>query len=229
MEQSYRPDKDLRDSMVVISSTTTALGTNLTLTDSILTQGASYWVNMSVVILSGNSIGQIRRISAFTTPTITVDTAFASVIASGTKYNIIAQHAPASGAITPVSATDKGVRQIFEKTITAATNAGATVLGTITTQACMIESIVIYTNAALEANTTCAVTGGAGAVTFIDAGAATAQALTADGNQVAWTGAVRLAATKTIITTLSGGAGAASDLVFIITYYSSSANGGTIV
>ncbi len=132
-----------------------------------------------------------------------------------------------------VSATDIGVRQVFEKSITATTNAGATTLGTITTQACVIESIIIYTNAALEANTTCAVTGGAGAVTFIGTGMATAANLATDGNQVAWTGAgtgtVRLAAGKTIITTLADGAGAASDLVFIITYYSSSANGGTIV
>ena len=128
-----------------------------------------------------------------------------------------------------ITATDKGVRQVFEKAIVAATNSGANTLGTVTTQACTIESIVIYTNAALEANTTCAVTGGAGAVTFIDAGTATAANLADDGNQVSWTGAVRLAATKTIITTLAGGAGAASNLVFVITYYSSSASGGTIV
>lgn len=274
MEQSYRPDKDLRDATVVISSTTTSDGNGggTTLIDTALTQGNDYWNNMAVVILSGSSLGQIRRISDFTAvdDTITVDTAFASQIASGTKYNIIAQHVPASGAgdataanqtlmladmgdasastlgslyailgnpsatltatlaLKP-SATDIGVRQVFEKAITAATNAGATTLGTITTQACVVESIVIYTNAALQASTTCAVTGGAGAVTFIDAGTATAANLAADGNQVAWTGAVRLAATKTIITTLTGGAGAASNLVFIITYYSSSANGGTIV
>lgn len=39
---------------------------------------------------------------------------------------------------------------------------------------------------------------------------------------------MRLAVGKTIITTLSGGASTAADMTFIITYYSSSADGGTI-
>jgi len=99
MEQAYRPSKDLRDSMVVESSTTTGLGTNLTLVDTALTQGEDYWKDMAVVILSGTSIGQIRRISSFTaaTDTITVDTAFAGIIAAGTKYNIVAQYAGTGG------------------------------------------------------------------------------------------------------------------------------------
>jgi len=234
MEQDYRPSKDLRDSMVVVSSTTTGLGTNLTLVDTALTQGEDYWKDLAVVILSGNSIGQIRRISAFAaaSDTITVDTAFAGIIAAGTKYNIVAQHSPDTANI--IAATDIGVRQVFEKTITANANSGAQILGTITTQACVIESIITHANAALPAGTTCPVTGAAGVITFIDAGVAIAATLNAADTQVSWTsggsgGAVRLAATKTIITTLTGGGANPTNLTFIITYYSSSANGGTIV
>ncbi len=263
MEQDYRPSKDLRDALVIISSTTTALGTNLTLTDSVLTEGDDYWNNMAVVILSGNSIGQIRRISDFdaASDTITVDTVFASVIASGTKYNIVAQHSPTpcstltqaqilsdatpfaganianlDAAISTrsiMAATDIGVRQVFEKTITANADSGPQILGTITTQACVIESIIIHANAALPVGTTCPVTGAAGVITFIDAGVAIAATLNAADTQVSWTsggsgGVVRLAAAKTIITTLAGGGANPTNITFIITYYSSSANGGTI-
>lgn len=399
MEQDYRPSKDLRDALVIISSTTTALGTNLTLTDSALTEGDDYWNNMAVVILSGNSIGQIRRISDFdaASDTITIDTAFASVIASGTKYNIVAQHVPASGAgdataanqvliladtatikadsqtiedstlkVAPtagslssfiatggvalgtalpnskslydiildrigtpsatlattildgidgrannptlnallgvtdasgrsingnvgdfqsqtnlqtllavlgipdtaakplytcivtdrldngtyglsalhtdignitagMAATDKGVRQVFEKSITANANAGATVVGTVATQACVIESVIIYadTNGALPASTTAATTDGlagvAGAITFLDASVALTANLDTAGDQVVWTtGGVRLAVGYQIITTLAGGGANPTDLTFVITYYSSAANGGTI-
>jgi hypothetical protein len=292
MEQDYRPSKDLRDSVVVISSTTTSAGNGggTTLIDTALTQANDYWINMAVVILSGNSIGQIRRISVFTlaSNTLTVDTAFASQISSGTKYNIVAQYTPASGsgdatlanqvliladtnkidsaslAVSPtagslarfiasggtalgtqlpdskslydclsggVSAvnTSVGRRQVFEKTITAAANSGSNTIGTVSTQSCVIESIIIHANAAQTANlTSCAVTGATGVITFIDAGVAIQSNLDATDKQLWWTGAVRLAATKTIVTNLVGAASTAVNLTFIVTYYSSSANGGTI-
>ena len=248
MEQDYRPSKDLRDSMVVVSSTTTALGTNLTLVDTALTQADIYWVNMAVVILSGTSIGQLRRISAFTalTDTITVDTAFAGVIAAGTKYNIVAQYAPVTGGgdataanqvliladtAAIMAATDIGVRQVFEKSITAAANVGvAQTIGTVTDQACIIESIIVYADTGQTANlTTCAVTGAAGSVTFIPTSIATQANLATADNQVS-SGiiSVRLAATKTIVITPVGTGATALDLTVIVTYYSSSANGGTI-
>ncbi len=232
MEQSYRPDKDLRDAIVIISSTTTSAGNvgGTTLVDTVLTQAESYWVNMAVVILSGSSIGQIRRISAFTaaSDTVIVDTAFASQIASGTKYNIIAQHSPASG--TPMTSTDVGVRQVFEKSITVAANAGATTVGTVTTQACIIKSIIIHADAAQTSDLkSCPVTGGTnGVVTFLDSGTATQTNLNAADKQVAWVGAVRFVVNETIVITPSGTGATALDLTVIITYYSSSANGGTI-
>ncbi len=102
MEQDYRPSKDLRDAIVVISSTTTSAGAGdgTTLIDTALTQGNNYWKDAVVVILSGNSNGQNRRISAFTaaSDTITVEIAFATQIASGTKYVILGQYAPPTGA-----------------------------------------------------------------------------------------------------------------------------------
>lgn len=134
-----------------------------------------------------------------------------------------------SGGVLAVNTT-VGTRQVFEKSITVAANAGATTVGTVTTQACVIESIIIHADAAQTADlTSCAVTGGASsAVTFIDSGTATQANLNATDKQVAWTGAVRLAATKTIVITPAGTGATALDLTIIVTYYSSSANGGTI-
>lgn len=227
MEQDYRPSKDLRDALVIISSTTTALGTNLTLTDSALTEGDDYWNNMAVVILSGNSIGQIRRISDFdaASDTITIDTAFASVIASGTKYNIIAQHAPVA-----IAATDKGVRQVFEKAITAAANVGvAQTVGTVATQACIIESIIVYANTAQTADlVSYSVTGATGVITFLDGADTAAQVLNVADEQLAWTGSVRLATGKTIEIIPTGTGATAVDLTVAVTYYSSGGNGGVI-
>ena len=75
-------------------TTSDGVGEGTTLIDSGLTQGTDYWKNMVVLILSGDSNKQARRISGFTaaTDTITVDTAFASQIASGTRFAILSQH-----------------------------------------------------------------------------------------------------------------------------------------
>lgn len=235
MEQSYRPDKDLRDATVVISSTTTSAGNagGTTLVDTVLTQGNDYWNNMAVVILSGNSIGQIRRISDFTSAddTITVDTAFASQIASGTKYNIVAQHTSTGSGM---ASTDAGVRQVIEVSVTSAANAGAVTLATVSTQPCMIESIVIHADAAQTTDlTSCPITGGAsGVITFISAGIATQANLSATSEQVSWTGTgstgpVRLPVAATIVITLNGTGATAVDLTVTITHYAS-VSGGTL-
>lgn len=81
---------------VVYNGVTTSAGNvgGTTLIDTRLTQGTDYWKNMVVLILSGSSAKQSRRISGFTTATntLTVDTAFASQIASGTRFAILSQH-----------------------------------------------------------------------------------------------------------------------------------------
>ncbi len=275
MEQSYRPDKDLRDTMVVISSSTTSAGNvgGTTLIDTSLTQADNYWNNAVVVILSGNSIGQNRRISAFTalSDTITVESAFASQIASNTKYTILGQYAPPTGAgdataanqtlilndvgdasastlgsiyaiignpataiattlaLKP-SATDEGVRQVFEASVTVAANVGVPqVIGTVATQACIVESIIVYADTAQTADlVTYPVTGATGVITFLNGADTAAQVLNVADEQLGWTGSVRLATGKTIEITPTGTGATAVDLTVAITYYSSGGNGGVI-
>ncbi len=131
-----------------------------------------------------------------------------------------------SGGVTVVDRV-VGKRQVFTKAITIAANAGATTIGTITTQPCVIESIIVHANTAQTANlTSCAVTGGASnVVTFINTATATQGNLDAIDKQVAWTGAVRLAATKTIVMTLVGTGAAATDMTVTIEYEACVAGG----
>jgi hypothetical protein len=222
MEQSYRPSKDVRDAVIVWSGTTTSAGDagGTYLVDTGLTQGNNYWINMVVLIKSGNSNGQARRISVFAAGTLTVDTAFASQIASGTKYDILGQHAG-------LGATAMGNPQVKEISITSDANAGDVTVATVTTQPCIIDSLIIHANAAQTANiTTCAVTGGASKViTFISTNDATQANLNAADKQVGWMGAVRLAATKTIVISLLGTPGVNVNLTISITYHAAVSGG----
>lgn len=117
--------------------------------------------------------------------------------------------------------------RVLEVSITAAANAGVTTVATVATQPCQIESIVIHADAAQTANmTTCAVLGGVGqVVTFIGTADATQANLNAADKQVGWTGAVRLAATKTIVINLVGTGAAAVDLTIVIKYRACVAGG----
>lgn len=120
-----------------------------------------------------------------------------------------------------------GVTQVLEVSVTSAADAGAVTLATVTTQPCLIKSIVIHADTAAQTDlTTCAVTGGASNVeTFISATDATKANLDAVDEQVAWTGAVRLAATKTIVMTLVGTGSTPVDLTVTIEYEASVAGG----
>ncbi|GAI83852.1 unnamed protein product [marine sediment metagenome] len=113
-----------------------------------------------------------------------------------------------------------GRSQIFEKSITAAANAGDVNVATITGSPCLIESVIIHADAVQTLDmTSCGVFGGAGKViTFISAADATQADLDAEDKQVAWTGAVRLAAAKTIVISLVGGGATPVDLTIIIKY-----------
>lgn len=113
-----------------------------------------------------------------------------------------------------------GVKNIIEVSITSAANAGLVTVATVTTQPCLIKSVVIHADAAQTADmTTCAVTGGVGqVVTFVGTGDATQANLNAADKQVAWTGAVRLAATKLIQINLLGTGVTAVDLTITIEY-----------
>ena len=122
---------------------------------------------------------------------------------------------------------DASLARIIEVSITAAANAGITAVATITDQPCLIESVVIHADAAQPAHmTTGAVEGGVGQVVeFIGVGDATQANLDAADKQVAWTGAVRLAAGKIIYIDLQGSGVDNVDLTIVIKYRPS-VNGG---
>jgi len=114
-----------------------------------------------------------------------------------------------------------GVPQVIEVPVTSAANAGDVTIATITDQPCVIDSIIIHANTAQTSDlTSCAVYGGAGkVVTFISDTDATQANLDAADKQVSWTGAVRLAAGKTIVMSLVGTGSTAVDLTVTITYH----------
>ena len=125
-----------------------------------------------------------------------------------------------------------GKLQVFTKTITSAANAGAVTIGTITTQPCVIESIIIHANAAQTADlTSCPITGAAGVISFIDATVATQANLNATDKEVAivyGSAGVSLKATKTLVITLNG-TGATTVNLDVIINYRATVSGGYIL
>ena len=113
-----------------------------------------------------------------------------------------------------------GVRQVKEFSVTAAANAGVTTIATVTTQPCLIKSIVEHSDGATTANlTSAAIKGGASQVVeFISAAVAVQADFDAADKQVAWDGAVRFAATKTIVIDLQGTGATAVDFTVTIEY-----------
>jgi len=130
---------------------------------------------------------------------------------------------------TPSAACNRqaGKTQIFTKNITAAANAGVTTVGTITTQPCLIKRIVLRANGVTTANlTSAAIEGGASQVVeFISAATAVTASINADDEQVAFSGAAVLDATKTITIDLQGTGAAAVDLDVIVEYCATVAGG----
>jgi hypothetical protein len=120
-----------------------------------------------------------------------------------------------------------GKTQIFTKNITAAANAGVTTVGTITTQSCLIKRIVLRANGVTTADlTSAAIEGGASqAVEFISAATAVTASINADDEQVAFSGAAVLDATKTITIDLQGTGATAVDLDVIVEYCAITAGG----
>ena len=114
----------------------------------------------------------------------------------------------------------EGKVQIKEFSVTGAANAGVTTVATVTTQPCLIESVVIHADDIQTVDmTSCAVEGGAGQVVeFISAASAIQGNLDAVDKQVGWTGGVRLAATKLITIDLQGTGATAVDLTVTIKY-----------
>ncbi|MBC8315545.1 MAG: hypothetical protein H8E51_08575 [Bacteroidetes bacterium] len=157
------------------------------------------------------------------------------MFSSGTYYSLLRSditHYFLNGAeVTPVPAITVirttlqgilpvGVTQIMEVSVTAAANAGLTTLATITTQPCLLKSIVIHSDGATTADlTSAAVKGGASQVKeFISAATAAKANIDAANEQVSWTGAARLPATTTIVMDLQGTGATAVDLTVTIEY-----------
>jgi len=130
----------------------------------------------------------------------------------------------------PQSPIGTGVTQIKEFSVTAAANAGVTTVATITDQPVLIKSVVLHSDGATTSDlTSAAVKGGASQVVeFISAAAAVQASLDAADKQVAWTGSVRLAATKTIAIDLQGTGATATDFTVTIEY-ESAIDGGYMV
>lgn len=117
--------------------------------------------------------------------------------------------------------------RVLVVSVTAAANAGITIVATVATQPVVIDSIVLHANAAQTVDlTSAAVQGGVGqVVTFISAAEAAAANLNAADKQVGWVGAVRLAVGKTIVVNLQGTGATAVNLAIIITYHAEVAGG----
>jgi hypothetical protein len=120
-----------------------------------------------------------------------------------------------------VATTNVGNTQVKTIAVTTAANAAAdTTLGTVTTQGCIIQGIVIHANTAQTANlTSCPVHGGAAKVlTFINAATAIQANLDAENKQRGWDGEVYLPIGSTIVMVHNGTGAAALDLTATIRY-----------
>jgi hypothetical protein len=122
-----------------------------------------------------------------------------------------------------------GKTQVIQVPVTAAANAGDVVLATVTDQECLIKTVNVRSNGATTANlTSIGVYAGAGkVVTLVDNVTGARANIAAADQQVGNSplGGVVLAATKTIVITLTGTGPAAVDLTVTIEYESCVAGG----
>lgn len=123
-----------------------------------------------------------------------------------------------------------GKTQIFTKNITSAANAGIVTIGTITDQSCLIKRVVLMSNGITTADlTSAAIKGGtAQATEFISAATAVKANIDTVDEQVNYSGAKKLKATKTIVVDLQGTGATAVDLTVCVEYCSV-VDGGYIV
>lgn len=124
----------------------------------------------------------------------------------------------------------QGETQIKEFSIIAAANAGLTTIATVTDQPILIKSIVLHSDGVTTADlTSAAIEGGASSVIeFISAVAAAKANIDVADEQVAFSGNVRLAATKTITIDLQGTGATAVDFTVTIEYMAA-VNGGKLL
>ena len=170
------------------------------------------------------------------------DVSFGASPAAGSLASFIASGGLLLGTTLPIgkslydgisgniNAVDRVAGKTNVKTIsvTAAANAAAdTTLGTVTTQGCIIQGVVIHADAPQTAHlTSCPVHGGASEVlTFISSADAIRANLDAENKQVGWDGEVYLPTGSTIVMVHNGSGTDALNLTVTIRYMST-VNGG---
>ena len=120
-----------------------------------------------------------------------------------------------------VADTKLGKRQVLTVPITDLSDAGSTLVATITAQACTIEKVILTADGVTTADlTSAAITGGAaGAIEFISAATAVTASINAADEQVSYDGGAVIPATGTINIDLQGGGSTAVALKVIIVYF----------
>ncbi len=113
-----------------------------------------------------------------------------------------------------------GKKQISEFSLTSAANAGLVTITTVTTQPCLIESVIIHADTATTADmTNVGIYGGDNnVVTFLSTVTTVQSSLDVADEQVAWTGAVRLGTGKPITANLIGTGPTVVDFTVNISY-----------
>ena len=129
-----------------------------------------------------------------------------------------------------VADTKLGKRQVLTVPITDLSDAGSTLVATITAQACTIEKVILTADGVTTANlTSAAIKGGAaGAIEFISAATAVTASINAADEQVSYDGGAVIPATGTINIDLQGGGSTAVALKVIIVYFAN-VDGGYLV
>lgn len=206
---------------VAREGTTTSAGaaTGKSIIDSALIGiGANSFINMRAVVYPGD-FQKVAALDIATFNTTTGEITFyrayknvAAAIPAGVPYKIV--------TFQTSYVREAGKTQISRKQITSAANAGDVTVATISTQPCLIKSIVLRANAAITADlTSAAIYGGAGkVVTFIDAASGARANIAATDKQVFWVGAVAFGTGKTIVITLTGTGATAVNFQVTIEY-----------
>ena len=137
------------------------------------------------------------------------------------------QAAAAAALAAAVNKRQAGQPQVFQKSITSASNAGDVTVATITTAACCIESVVVKSVAAPPADlTSVSVWAASKVISLISVALGSFTNLNAIDAQVSQTGmCVELAATKTVVITMAG-SGATANNLLVTVVYRAAADGG---
>jgi len=124
---------------------------------------------------------------------------------------------------------EAGRRQVLTVPINGAANDGSVTLGTITTQACTIEKVILTADGITTSDlTSAAIEGGAaGAIEFISAATAVTASINAADEQVSYDGQAVIPATGTITVDLQGTGATVVALKAIIVFYAN-VDGGYI-